>query len=71
MIDLKNDFEQFKDIAKEKLDSKEFEGLKEFVEINKLRQQDPYKECLDEGGKIYLALQKAAEEETKTARLGS
>ena len=70
MIDTENDFEQFKDIAQEKLDSKDFEGLKQFVEINKLRQQNPYKDCLDEGGKIYLALQKAAGEETKTARLG-
>jgi hypothetical protein len=70
MIDLKNDFEQFKDIAQEKLDSKEFEGLKEFVEINKLRQQNPYKACLAEGGKIYLALQKGADDEYRTAKFG-
>ena len=51
-IDLDADYEQYKDIAEEKLKDKNFLGLVEFVNLNKLRDTEPYKECLDEANRV-------------------
>lgn len=56
-IDLEENYEHFKDLAKDLINDKKISELSTWTKLNKLRETEPYKACLDLANKIRGQLQ--------------